>query len=165
VTYFQVLLLVSNVAPEGSQLNILDAAARLVLPPGDPGAETPPLVAAQLADFPGVTHELCEGDADSYDPLLCREVLNSTTGKQGFGSSENGSADWVLEGKEVGSYRVEVNINPELALQTGQSAILSTHGVAGFHPPFRLDCVSRGGVCRAGWKPTRRPGAASGWPG
>jgi hypothetical protein len=141
--FFQVLLLVSNVAPEGSELAVTDAAARLVLPmgangrPDDPNSplNDDPLRPAETANG-GTIHPLC-GDEGSYDPLLCTVVVNAAphpdplalggegvSTERAFGPGEEGQGEFLIEGRKTGTYQVEVNIKAELRLATGEIVAL-----------------------------------------
>jgi hypothetical protein len=112
--FFQVMLLVSNVAPAGSQLVVTSATAELLLPFGPDGApETTddPLAPARTAAFPEGT--------------LATEVRNAATGGPEFGPGEDANGEFLVEGRTVGTHRLKVTIEAELRLATGQIVPLS----------------------------------------
>ena len=112
--FFQVLLVVSNVAPPGSQLVVTSATAELVLPPGDNGVP-------EDADDPLAPARTAEAPEGSLSTL----VLNTTTQQPPFGPGEEASGEFLVEGRRVGTHRVKVTIIAELHLVTGQTVQLS----------------------------------------
>jgi hypothetical protein len=106
--FFQVLVLVSNVAPAGSRLVVTGATASLVLPPGADGiAQTTddPLALAQMQGSGVGGQGPGEGTVD---------LKNKTTGAADFGPGEDASGEVDVEGRLEGTYQVDVTINAEL---------------------------------------------------
>jgi hypothetical protein len=139
--FFEVLLLVSNVAPPGSQLVVTSATAELLLPlgaDGTPGSLDDPLAPARTQQNP--------------DGTLAADVLNARTGAPEFGPGEDAEGQFLVEGRKVGTHRVEVTINAELRLATGQVVPLSGKAIGTVlvrHPTFALT-INHPDVVRAG---------------
>jgi hypothetical protein len=144
--FFQVMLLVSNVAPAGSQLVVTSAHAELMLPLGDDGQASTaddPLIPARTEQFP--------------DGTLTCDVLNRNSGAPELGPGEDAQGEFLVEGKQVGTHRLKVTIEAELRLPTGQTVPL--HGtvfgtVVVRDPSFALT-LNHPDVVRAGETYTR----------
>ncbi|MEO5657165.1 MAG: hypothetical protein ABIO65_12705, partial [Nitrospiria bacterium] len=105
--YFSVMLMVSNVAPQGSRLVVTDLKAQIVLPPGRDtvvGSADDPLRMAQTV----------AGEAPRMQPI----VQPGADGKLGtsddivtLGPGETGNADYLVEGRREGSHVVEMEIS------------------------------------------------------
>lgn len=123
--FFQVLVVVSNVAPPLSRLVITSAAATLELPLGDDGARDfatsgsdDPLWPALTANSPP-PHPLC-ASGGGEDPRLCVAVANGAASGGAFGPGEEGQGELVVEGRRVGTHRLRVAITADLTLATGE---------------------------------------------
>ena len=102
--FFQVIVLVSNVAPAGSRLVVTAATATMVVPVGADGianSADDPLSPAQIAGRPA-------GAAPTSD------LKNKATGGSEFGPGEDASGEFAVEGKLEGTHRIEVTINAQL---------------------------------------------------
>jgi hypothetical protein len=99
--FFQVLVLVSNVAPAGSRLVVTSASATMVLPAGADGI-------ADSADDPLVPARTTGGAGRKAD------IRNKSSGAPGFGPGEDASGELAVEAKLEGTYRIEVNIIAQL---------------------------------------------------
>jgi hypothetical protein len=108
--FFSVMLLVSNVAPDGSHLVVSDLHASILLPPGQDGvvgSGDDPLAMArtekgesprvQLVSQPGADNVL--GTADDVVTL---------------GPGETGNAEFLVEGRREGSHVVEIELEGTL---------------------------------------------------
>ncbi len=101
--FFEVILLVSNVAPQGSQIVITSATATLELPfgnDGSPASGDEPLVPAETEDLPhGATSTA---------------LVNTDGGAAQFGPGEDAGGEFLVEGKLVGTHRLKVAITADL---------------------------------------------------
>ncbi len=104
--YFSVLLMVANVAPDGSNLVVSDLTASLVLPPGQDrvvGSADDPLAMARRSDgeFPrvaAVTQPGPDGKLGTGDDV--------TT----VGPGQTGNAEYLIEGRREGTHVVEMEL-------------------------------------------------------
>jgi hypothetical protein len=104
--YFSVLLLVSNVAPDGSNLVVSDLQASLVLPPGRDevvGTGDDPLRMAQTAQgesprVRAVTQPGSDGRLGTADDIAT------------IAPGETGNAEFLVEGRREGSHVVEMEL-------------------------------------------------------
>jgi hypothetical protein len=104
--FFQVIVLVSNVAPAGSRLVVTAAEAELELPVGNdlvPETADDPLAAA---DFPGAPVPV--------DGVLAAPIRNTSDGVPAFGPGADANAEFVVEGRKEGTHRLHVTIHAEL---------------------------------------------------
>ncbi|MBI1817099.1 MAG: Ig-like domain-containing protein [Deltaproteobacteria bacterium] len=106
--FFQVIVLVSNVAPPGSHLVVTSATAKLVLPVGNdgvPGSNDDPLGFART----GSPHPspLSGGEGTTG-------IRNTTDGKPDFGPGQDANGEFIVEGRHEGTHRLEVTINAQL---------------------------------------------------
>ncbi len=102
--FFQVIVLLANVAPAGSQLIIRSAAAELHVPPGPdlvPGTADDPLALASAGEQAG----------GGGGPV---GVRNKNSGSDFFGPGEEAQGEFVVEGRAEGTHRIEVSIEAEL---------------------------------------------------
>jgi hypothetical protein len=100
--FFQVVVLVSNVAPPGSRLVVTSATARMLLPAGADGisgSTDDPLVLASGA---------------GSGSQLTTEVRNQETHAPEFAPGEDAAGEFLVEGQREGTHRVEVTINAQL---------------------------------------------------
>lgn len=108
--YFSVMLMVSNVAPDGSNLVVTDLNARIVLPPGNDnvvGTNDDPLDMAQIATgtAPGVnavTQPGADGRLGTADDITA------------LAPGQTGSAEFLVEGRREGSHVVEMELEGTL---------------------------------------------------
>jgi hypothetical protein len=106
--FFQVIVLVSNVAPAGSQLVVTGATATLVLPPGAdgiPDTTDDPLAFAKTQGSGTSGQGSGEGTVD---------LKNKTTGAADFGPGEDANGEVDVEGRLEGTYQIDVTINAQL---------------------------------------------------
>ncbi len=104
--FFSVLLMVANVAPDGSNLVVSDLSASLVLPPGTDrvvGSGDDPLAMARRADgeYPrivAVTQPGPDGKLGTGDDV--------TT----LGPGQTGNAEFLVEGRREGTHVVEMEL-------------------------------------------------------
>lgn len=104
--YFSVLLLVSNVAPDGSNLVVSDLTATIVLPAGNDsvvGSPDDPLRMAQTATGESPRVQLVarpgpDGRLGTSDDILT------------LGPGETNSAEFLVEGRREGSHVVEMEL-------------------------------------------------------
>jgi hypothetical protein len=108
--YFSVMLMVSNAAPGGSHLIVTDLTAEVVLPPGRDGVVGTP-------DDPLAMARLATGESLRIAPI----VQLGADGQRGtaddiheLGPQENGSAEYLVEGRREGSHVVEMQITGTL---------------------------------------------------
>ncbi|MFQ5665123.1 MAG: Ig-like domain-containing protein [Candidatus Binatia bacterium] len=104
--FFQVIVLVSNVAPPGSRLVVTDATATMLLPVGAdgiPASADDPLGPAPTAAAPSPT----SGVVDTG-------VTNKRDDGVEFGPGEDASGEFVVEGKQEGTHRIEVTLGAQL---------------------------------------------------
>ena len=118
--FFSVLLMVSNAAPDGSNLVISDLRASLVLPPGKDtvvGSGDDPLAMAQTAGGPAshfapIAQPGADGKVGTADDI------------RSIGPGETANAEFLVEGRREGSHVVEMAIEGTLeGLPIGPVAI------------------------------------------
>ncbi|MBI5141187.1 MAG: Ig-like domain-containing protein [Nitrospirae bacterium] len=99
--FFEVMLLVTNNAPDGSALKVTGINAEIVLPAGDdnmPGSSDDPL---RLADAGSGTQPIAK-------------VLNAAGGGSAVGPHESGEGRFLVEGLREGTHRLEIKITATL---------------------------------------------------
>jgi hypothetical protein len=107
--FFSVLLMVSNVAPGGSNLSVRDATATIVLPPGADtvaGSDDDPLRMARIGNPPVAQ--------DATQPV----AQPGPDGKVGtaddigtLAPGDNGNSEFLVEGRKEGTHTVQIQIN------------------------------------------------------
>ncbi len=102
--FFQVIVLVSNVAPPGSRLVVTGATATMTLPVGADGV-------AASADDPLAFARTQAGTPATPGTV---EVNDKRTGAAAFGPGEDAGGELAVEGRLEGTHRLEVTINAEL---------------------------------------------------
>ncbi|MCU0256531.1 MAG: hypothetical protein MUF60_07290, partial [Vicinamibacterales bacterium] len=108
--FFSVMLMVANVAPDGSNLVVRDLDATIVLPPGNDnvvGSDDDPLRMARRAtgEFPrivAVTQPGADGKLGTGDDI--------TT----LGPGQTGNAEYLVEGRREGTHVVEMELSGTL---------------------------------------------------
>ncbi len=145
--YFQVMLLLSNVTPPSGKLTITKASAKLELPLGangvrefaNPSGDDPLWPAATAGGRIG--SGLCDLASDNplaltaEDPALCANVQRSTPPASTdhpaseLAPSEQGRAEFLVQGRKLGSYSIVVQIEALLDLGNGQPPVV-LHGTA-----------------------------------
>ena len=117
---FSVMLLVSNVAPNGSNLVVTDLKASIVLPAGNDkvvGTPDDPLVmahtdAGESARVQKITQPGPDGKLGTADDIVA------------LGPGQTGNAEFLVEGRREGSQIVEMNLSGTLnGLPVGPVAI------------------------------------------
>jgi PKD repeat protein len=106
--FFSVLLMVSNVTPQGSNLRVRDLTGEIFLPPGDDtvrGTGDDPLRMARIGQPPA--------EQSRTQPV----AQHGPDGKPGtaddipvLGSGENGNAEFLVEGRREGGHTVDIKI-------------------------------------------------------
>ena len=118
--FFSVLLMVSNAAPDGSNLVVRDLRASLVLPPGKDtvvGSIDDPLAMAQTAGgptshFAPIAQPGADGKVGTADDI------------PSIGPGETANAEFLVEGRREGSHVIEMAIEGTLdGLPVGPVAI------------------------------------------
>ncbi len=104
--FFQVIVLVSNAAPPGSRLVLTGASATMTLPPGADGI-------AHSADDPLVPARTGGSSAPAAGSETTA-IHNKTTATADFGPGEDGTGELLVEGRQEGTYRIEVAIDAQL---------------------------------------------------
>jgi hypothetical protein len=100
--FFQVIVLVSNVAPAGSHLVVTSATATMLLPPG-------PDAVAQTADDPLRFAQTQGGPSTGVTDLH-----NTTDGSGDFAPGQDANGEFLVEALKEGTHRLEVTINAQL---------------------------------------------------
>ncbi len=118
--YFSVMLMVGNVAPEGSGLIVENLQAEIALPPGNDtvvGSGDDPLRMAvtEKGVWPG-TQPIAKPGPDGK--------LGTADDEDSLGPGESGNAEFLVEGRREGSHVVEMEITGTLTgLPVGPVAI------------------------------------------
>ncbi|MFI5398533.1 MAG: carboxypeptidase regulatory-like domain-containing protein, partial [Candidatus Binatia bacterium] len=105
--FFQVIVLVSNVAPPGTQLVVTGATATMVLPPGADGI-------AHTVDDPLALAQTATGVTTDADGNAITNLRNKTTGGANFGPGEDANGEFDVEGRLEGTYQIAVTIKAQL---------------------------------------------------
>lgn len=105
--FFQVIVLVSNAAPAGTQLMVTSASATLILPPGAdalPSTSDDPLAPAPTA----------AGVPTDANGNSVADLRNKTRGAADFGPGDAATGEFDVEGRLEGTYQLAVTINAQL---------------------------------------------------
>jgi hypothetical protein len=107
--FFSVMLMVSNVAPGQSSLVVRDIKAEIVLPPGKDTVH-------DTGDDP--LRMAVEGTPPAPQPKTLPVVQPGPDGKLGtsddipsVGPGQSGNAEFLVEGRQEGTYQVQINIS------------------------------------------------------
>src|SRR6185503_16095978 len=107
---FSVILMVGNVAPDGSKLVVSDLKAEIVLPPGND-------TVVNSGDDPLVMGKTAFGETPRVQPV----AQSGPDGKLGtaddigtIGPGQSGNAEYIVEGRREGSHVVEMEISGTL---------------------------------------------------
>ena len=102
--FFQVIVLVSNVAPAGSHLVVTSATATMLLPPG-------PDAVAQTADDP---LRFAQTQAQGTSLSGVTDLHNTTGATRDFAPGQDANGEFLIEALKEGTHRLEVTINAQL---------------------------------------------------
>lgn len=108
--YFSVMLMVSNVAPGGSNLVVTGLRATVVLPPGRDGVVGTP-------DDPLAMAQIATGESPRIQPIvqLGPDGIRGTADDiDQLAPQESGNAEYLVEGRREGSHVVEMEISGTL---------------------------------------------------
>src|SRR5262249_50214600 len=108
--FFSVMLMVSNVAPDGSKLVVSDLHASILLPPGKDG-----VVAS--GDDPLAMARTPKGESPRVQPIAqpgADNALGTADDIFTLGPGETGNAEFLVEGRREGSHVVEMEIEGTL---------------------------------------------------
>ena len=148
--FFQVMLLVSNVAPAGSRLIVTAATARMRLPLGPNGVPDDLQHPTSPANDDPLRPALTPNDPDG-DPLQT-PVLNRRDDSPIFSPGDQARGEFLVEGRSVGTHAIEITIDAQLQLATGQTVPLTGKALGTVvvrHPTFSLT-LNHPDVVRAG---------------
>lgn len=105
--FFQVIVLVSNVAPPATQLVVTGATATMVLPPGADGM-------AQTADDPLAPARVGGSTGQPQGAAPTVDVRSKQAGGADFGPGQDAGGEFAVEGRLEGTHQIEVTINAQL---------------------------------------------------
>jgi Bacterial Ig-like domain/Carboxypeptidase regulatory-like domain len=108
--YFSVMLMVGNVAPDGSGLVVEDLSAEIILPPGNDtvvGSSDDPLTMAETE----------QGEASRIQPVMnpgSDGNLGTADDRNILAPGDSGNAEFLVEGMREGTHTVEMEITGTL---------------------------------------------------